>query len=284
MQKTNFRKIKNLSVSVVLYKTEEKEVQHVIDQLALSKLTLKLYLIDNSPTDAIKAKISLNDTIVYIHTGKNLGFGAGHNIAIHLAKDISEFHLVLNADVIFKSIILKNIYVYMKLHADIGLLSPKIYNLDGSLQYSVKLLPTPVNLIVRRFIPIKTLKERLNYKYELKFFNFDDIIEPPYVSGCFMFINTNVFEEISGFDERFFMYPEDIDLTRRIFKKYRVIFYPFEAIYHAHGKGSYKSKKLLYYHVTSMIKYFNKWGWFIDNDRKKINNNLISQIYKNQKK
>ena len=283
MQKTDARNIENLSISIVLYKTEEKEVRHIIEQLALTKLTHKLYLIDNSPTNDIKNKLSLNDKVIYKHIGKNLGFGAGHNIAINLAKDNFEFHLVLNVDVIFKVEILQEIYDYMASHTDIGLLSPKIYNLDGSLQYSVKLLPTPFNLIVRRFIPVKSLKERLNYNYELKFFNFKDIIEPPYVSGCFMFINTKVFENVFGFDERFFMYPEDIDLTRRIFKKHKVIYYPFATIYHAHGKGSYKNKKLLYYHITSMIKYFNKWGWFIDNDRKKINNNLISKINKNQK-
>lgn len=280
MQSTKVSKPLNLTISVVLFNTNINEIQGVIDELETSSLNYKLYLVDNSPNNSIQDKITVNEKVEYIFTGKNLGFGAGHNIAINLTKNIAQFHLVLNADVIFKATILKNIYDYMMLHNEVGLLSPKIYNLDGSIQYSVKLLPTPANLIVRRFIPINYLKEKLNYKYELKFFNFEDIIEPPYVSGCFMFLNTNVFKDITGFDERFFMYPEDIDLTRRIFKKHKVIYYPFEAIYHAHGKGSYKNNKLLYYHVTSMVKYFNKWGWFFDSERKKINKKLISQINK----
>ena len=278
MEKRNFKKNLNLTVSVVLFNTDVEEVQNVIDELHKLTLNYKLYLIDNSKFNLINDKLVLNENVEYIHTGKNLGFGAGHNVAINLAKAISEFHLVLNADVIFNPDILYNIYNYMVQNNQIGLLAPKIYNLDDTIQYSAKLLPTPMNLIVRRFLPIKFIQNKLDYNYELKFFNFDKIIEVPYVMGCFMFINTNVFDVVNGFDERFFMYPEDIDLTRRIYKKYKTIYYPLVSIKHKHGKGSYKSNKLLYYHVTSMIKYFNKWGWIFDKERRLINKNILSQF------
>jgi GT2 family glycosyltransferase len=268
----------NLAISIVLYKTDMAEIINVIQEVQNTDLKYKIFLVDNSPTNAIKANIPLSDKVEYIHTGENLGFGAGHNIAINRTKGIAEYHLVLNADVIFKAEILNTIYNYMVQNNQIGLLAPKIYNLDDTIQYSAKLLPTPMNLIVRRFLPIKFIQNKLDYNYELKFFNFDKIIEVPYVMGCFMFINTNVFDVVNGFDERFFMYPEDIDLTRRIYKKYKTIYYPLVSIKHKHGKGSYKSNKLLYYHVTSMIKYFNKWGWIFDKERRLINKNILSQF------
>jgi hypothetical protein len=268
----------NLAISIVLYNTDPTEIISVIEELQNTNLKYKIFLIDNSPTIAIKENIPLSDKVEYNHIGKNLGFGAGHNVAINRTKEIAEFHLVLNADVIFKAEILNTIYDFMKANNHIGLLAPKIYNLDGTIQYSAKLLPTPFNLIVRRFLPIKYIQEKLNYKYELKFFDFEKIIDVPYVMGCFMFINTRVFKDVNGFDERFFMYPEDIDLTRRIYKQYKTIYYPFVSIKHKHGKGSYKSNKLLYYHVTSMIKYFNKWGWFFDRERKLINKKILSQF------
>jgi hypothetical protein len=166
----------------------------------------------------------------------------------------------------------------MVVNQDVGLLGPKIFNPDGTVQYSAKLLPTPANLIVRRFIPSESLKEKMNHNYEFHFFDFNRIIQVPYLMGCFMFINTKVFKNVKGFDEQFFMYPEDIDLTRRIHENFKTIYYPEVTIVHQHGRGSYKNRKLLYYHVTSMIKYFNKWGWFFDKERKVINEKILRQF------
>ena len=145
----------NLSVSIVLFNTDLNEILNVLSTLLVSKLNLKIYLVDNSPTDKIKDGIPIHEKIEYIHTGKNLGFGAGHNVAIKKAINNSEFHLVLNADVDFNAAILNEMYAYMKEHQETGLMAPKIFNPDGTIQYSAKLLPTPANLIVRRFIPIK---------------------------------------------------------------------------------------------------------------------------------
>jgi GT2 family glycosyltransferase len=266
-----------LTVSIVLYETDFNEIQNVLNILKASKLKPEIFLVDNSPIDRLKNNIELTG-VNYIHRGKNVGFGAGHNVAIEKIKEISEYHLVLNADVDFHPSILEEIYDYMNVNQELGLLAPKIYNLDGSIQYSAKLLPTPLNLIVRRFIPIQKLIDKLNNRYEFRFFSFDRIIDVPYVMGCFMFINCKVFKNVSGFDERFFMYPEDIDLTRRIHKHARTIYYPNVSIVHSHGKGSYKNRKLLYYHVTSMIKYFNKWGWIFDRERKEINSRIMKQF------
>lgn len=73
------------------------------------------------------------------------------------------------------------------------------------------------------------------------------------------------------FDERFFMYPEDIDLCRRIHRKYKTLYVPSPIVVHHHRKASYKSTRMLWVHIINMIKYFNKWGWWIDRERKQIN-------------
>lgn len=268
----------NLTVSVVLFNTDVEEILNIEHIISESSLKIKLFFVDNSPTNSMQSLFVSKRNVEYIHTGNNLGFGAGHNVAIEISKDISEYHLVLNADVNFKPKILEHIYEYMNQNKDVGLLAPKILNPDGTLQYSAKLLPSPANLIVRRFIPIRLVQKKMDYNYEFHFFDFNSIINVPYVMGCFMFINSKVFDSVKGFDERFFMYPEDIDLTRRIHENFKTIYYPKVVITHKHGKGSYKSLKLLYYHVTSMVKYFNKWGWFFDSKRKKINESILAQF------
>ena len=103
-------------------------------------------------------------------------------------------------------------------------------------------------------------------------------MEVPYLSGCFMFLRTEALKKAGLFDERFFMYPEDIDLTRRIHMRYKTKYYPKVSIVHAHEKGSYKNISLFYIHLKNMIKYFNKWGWFFDKERKKINARILSQF------
>lgn len=268
----------NLTVSIVLYKSKTAEVIKVVETLLMSPLHLTIFLVDNSPTQGLKEKLCVFPNVEYIYTGKNLGFGAGHNIAINRSKNLSEFHLILNSDVVFEANILNEIYTFMKEHPEVGLLAPKVYNADGTIQFSAKLLPSPANLIVRRFIPIKAIKERMDKRYEFKFFTFDSIIEAPFLMGCFLFINTKVLDEISGFDERFFMYTEDIDLTRRIQENYKTIYYPFVSICHAHGRGSYRNPKLLLYHIGAAFKYFNKWGWFFDKKRKVINARTLEQF------
>ena len=96
-----------------------------------------------------------------------------------------------------------------------------------------------------------------------------------------MFVRTSVFEKSGLFDPRYFMYLEDYDLIRRINMNSKTIFYPGVSIIHGHAKESYKNGKLLKIHIQSAIKYFNKWGWFFDNERKRINQEILSVIKNN---
>ena len=268
----------DICASIVLYNTNVDEITHVLDILHKSPLKIKIFLIDNSPTDSIKDAFAKYVKAEYIFTGKNLGFGSGHNIAINKARDISEFHLILNADVDFDYSILEEMYAYMKAHEEVGLSGPKVLNPDGTIQYSAKLLPTPLDLIIRRFVPFKSIRDKIDYNYELKFSDFSKVVEIPFLMGCFLLINSKVFKKIGGFDERFFMYIEDIDLTRRIHNNHKTIYYPSVSISHIHGKESYSNYSLMISHMISAIKYFNKWGWFFDKERKEINAKIRNQF------
>ncbi|RMH00897.1 MAG: glycosyltransferase family 2 protein, partial [Aquificota bacterium] len=67
------------------------------------------------------------------------------------------------------------------------------------------------------------------------------------------------------------------DLSRRVHKVSRTVFYPNVCIYHEWGRRSYKSLKLLLYHTKDAISYFNKWGWFFDKDRDEINRKILQK-------
>ena len=80
------------------------------------------------------------------------------------------------------------------------------------------------------------------------------------------------------FDERYFMYLEDFDLMRRLHRVGKTIFYPDVSIIHNHAKESYKSKKMLKIYIQSAIKYFNKFGWFFDRERRLMNKQILKEI------
>ena len=103
-------------------------------------------------------------------------------------------------------------------------------------------------------------------------------MDVPYLSGCFMLLRNDCLRKIGLFDENIFLYTEDIDLTRRIHKHYRTVFYPDVSIYHIHERGSYKSLVPFLIHLRSAVKYFNKWGWFNDPDREFINKATILRL------
>jgi GT2 family glycosyltransferase len=115
-------------------------------------------------------------------------------------------------------------------------------------------------------------------KFELHHLDYDKAFQAPYIHGCFMLLRTEALKRVGLFDERFFMYPEDIDLTRRIYSHYKTMYNPAVEIVHEHEKGSYKSFRLLGIHLVNMVKYFNKWGWFFDKERSIINKRTLEQL------
>lgn len=268
----------NISASLVLYNNKKQDIINVINSITNSKIEINLYIIDNSQNDELGKHLD-KSSIQYIKTDTNLGFGKAHNIGIRKAiESKSHYHLILNPDISFDEFAVEKLVLRAEKDKGIGLIMPNIIYPDGNIQYLCKLLPTPVNLIFRRFLPFKSIVNKLNDQYELKKMDFSKENEVPSLSGCFMFVRTSVLDKVAGFDERYFMYLEDVDLCRKIGEVSKLIYYPDVSIVHNYEKGSYKNKKLLIYHIKSSIKYFNKWGWVFDRKRSAINNKTIKSL------
>lgn len=271
---------KKVSAAIVAYKSNPAEIQKAAYSfLQTQGFEKKLIIIDHSPSSELSAYFKEMEHTVYFHHPENGGFGAGHNLAIQKVTDQSDFHLVLNPDVYFDATVLPTMVQYLESHSNVGALMPKIINPSGELQYLAKLLPTPFDLLFKRFLPAAWTKKR-SEKFQLKFTDYQQIMNVPYLSGCFMFLRMEVLKEIGLFDERFFMYPEDIDLSRRIHTQYETQFFPNVSIVHSHQAASYKSMKMLWIHSFNMMKYFNKWGWIFDKQRKKMNQACLERLQK----
>lgn len=271
-----------ISASIVLYNTDQYQLSRVLDCLASSKAVCRVFLVDNSPIKRDSKLFNLPN-VTYIYVGENLGYGAGHNIAIRLSiESNADFHFILNPDIYFEPDVLYQMIARMREDDSIGQLMPKVIYPDGRLQYLCKLIPSPFDLFFRRFLrgPFKEIARNRAEHFELRFTGYKHEMDVPYLSGCFMLFRVSALKKVGLFDERFFMYPEDVDITRRMHAKFRTIFFPSAVIVHDHAKESYKSIKMLWIHVTNMIKYFNKWGWFFDAERKVVNKKVIELLRK----
>ena len=267
-----------VTATIVTYKENADVLKNAINSFLNTPLNVRLYIVDNSPTDELRSLCENIDRVEYIFNNANIGFGAAHNIIMRQLDKLGVYHLVLNPDISFGNGIIEALVDYLQQNQEVGIVMPKVLYPDGSLQYLCKLLPTPLNWIARSFIPISAIRRKIDYNFEMHFTDYNTVVEVPYLSGCFLFMPRHVIEEVGVFDEGIFMYGEDTDLCRRIGKKYKSMYYPVVSVFHHFRKGSHKNLRLFKIHVKAAIYYFNKWGWFVDPDRRRINRR-IKKLY-----
>lgn len=271
-----------ITASIVIFNTPRTQIDMFLRSV-IPSVVQKLFIIDNSPNDRWRELENLSEKIRYIHN-ENLGYGASHNLAMNLALESgADYHVVLNPDISFEPEVLEKLGKFMDENKDAVYVLPKVIYPNGELQYLCKLLPTPADLIFRRFVPsigfFKKWKKNKNARYCLKNSGYNKIMNPPCLSGCFMFMRlsaiaaNNIF-----FDDRFFMYFEDFDLIRRLHRIGKTLYNPDYTIVHDHAQESYKSFKMLITHIKSAFRYFNKYGWFFDRERKNWNKIIQKEI------
>lgn len=260
--------------SLVLYRHEFSSVSKTIDSLVNESSISKIVIVDNGDYCSWLDSLCLSKVEI-IKLKDNQGFGSGHNAVFERYKDETEFFLICNPDIFFKQGEVDALYRFSR-QKNISLSIPKIVYPDGKLQHSCKLLPNPYQLFMRRFFFRFT--KNMNSDYELHHADYSKPFFAPSLSGCFMLIDASVLKSIGGFDTRFFLYLEDVDLSRRIAIKFPVSYFPDSVVVHESQRRSYTDIKFLFYHAASAIKYFNKWGWFRDRQRVYLNKKSLESV------
>lgn len=236
-------------------------------------------LIDNSPTygenaseilEELKSNQKLKKTKIhfrYLHFPENLGYGAANNRSILESK--TKFHLILNPDIKMIPQTIELCIRYLKENPNCDAVVPAVLNWESfgkevdfdDLQFLVKSYPTVFVLFLRAFAPNfirKFFHKRLD-SYDLREKDWQLTQKSvPLVSGCFIFAKTESLRKIGGFDESFFLYFEDFDLSMRLNRK---DYFPEIKIYHKGGNSSKKGFLHIRLFVTSAFRFFNKFGW-----------------------
>ncbi len=245
--------------------------------LADSGVVGRVYVVDNSSSESTAAVCAEYSGIVKYIPHPNTGYGDAHNVALHQSIEAGTvLHLVINSDVYFRPGTLTACVAYMADNPEVVQLIPHTVYPDGSEQYVIHPLPTPLDMFMRGFLPESWLKRRRR-RYQLRDRDPKATINAPYHHGCFMLLRTAAVARVGLFDPRFFMYPEDIDLTRRMHRIGRTVYWPGAEIVHAHRAESKRSGRMRRIHITNMLRYFRKWGFFFDPERRQVNRRLMKE-------
>lgn len=270
----------SVSVSIVVHRSPVGQLRHALECILRSDYVGRVDIVDNSPDDSLQCVTDgLPDCgrVWYRHVD-NHGYGAGHNVAIRDAMSEGfEYHLVMNADVWWEGDVIGLIADFICRRPEAGMAMPRVRYPDGRLQYACRLLPTPFDVFAKRFLPSGWIRTRMR-RYLMADADHGKEFNPPYLLGSFLFFRMDALRRAGLFDERFFMYPEDIDITRRVHRYSPTLFFPEAEIVHEHAASSRRNYRMLWIHIVNMVRYFNKWGWFVDRERRRFNRRIIKEF------
>lgn len=203
--------------------------------------------------------------ITLVNSGSNLGYGRANNLGVKHAK--GEYILILNPDVSVESDTLQKMVSYMEQHSDVGVLGPQLYFFNGQIQDSCRRFMRPMDLLIKR-TPLqrfKFFKQRLD-QYIMADYSHKITQEVDLVTGACIMLPKTVFEKVSGFDSRYFLFMEDADLCRKVWEAgYRVVYFPQARALHYHKRLSGGNvlwllrQRVFWIHLSSAMKYFWKW-------------------------
>ncbi|GAA3769199.1 glycosyltransferase family protein [Terriglobus aquaticus] len=273
------------SASLVVYQTPAAELQQLLQ--TLQSAVDVWVLVDNSVDQKQEAEERKQATLacggIYVPSPTNVGFGGGHNVALSYLRDAgfaTRYHLMVNPDIVFDPAILSPLTQVLNERPDVGWVMPQVRSGDGSVQPLCKLLPTPFDLLGRRFVPsfVRRLLGLSQDDYEMKGIADLSSEDVPFLSGCFVFARYDLLQKANGFDSRYFMYMEDVDLSRRFRRYGKLLYWPEVHVIHGHRRGSYHDLRLTLLHIRSAILYFQRWGWFSDRERSALNAQALRSL------
>jgi GT2 family glycosyltransferase len=255
-----------LSISIVVYKKYDDVLLAIdsIERFTDKSLSKKLYIVDNSGyadgnhyKSAFLESLSKYDDVEYVDTKKNLGFGKGHNYIIPCLN--SDYHAIVNPDIVLYSDVFTPLVSFLSENQDVGMTAPVLTDEYNNVLRVYRRDITVYDLLCR-YVRIKPLKKRLDF-HTMEDVDKTKNFDCEFVQGSFLVVRTDLFKNVRGFDDRYFMYAEDADLCRTIRKQSRIVVHPVVRVVHKWEKASHTNFKLTRIHAVSLVKYFNKWGW-----------------------
>ncbi len=230
-----------LSIIILSYNTKDITLKCLRSVYQSLNTDSEVIVVDNASTDGSKETLADfghgRDNFRLIENKKNLGYPAGNNQAIKVAH--GQYILLLNSDVIIKELNFDKVLNYLDENKNIGVLTVKVLLNNGQIDpASHRGFPTIWNSFCY-FLKLEKLFSRVPFLnkvfcgYHLTWNNLNSIHEIDSPNGAFYLTRKDILDKIGGFDEHFFMYGEDLDLSYRIKRLgYKIVYYPHYQVTH----------------------------------------------------
>jgi len=234
-----------------------------------SKYSVVLTVVDNASNDGSADFIEKNyPKINLIKSSKNLGFSAGNNYA--LKKSIADYIMLLNSDTELteKSKNIDTLVDMLEKDKNIGMVTPKLLLTDNKMDLACHRGEPSLLDCFFYFFGFEKLfpKIKIFTHYHLLHKDLNTLHEVDVITGACMIMKLKSFQDVEFFDERYFMYSEDVDLCKKYRQKgYKIIYNPAVEIIHHKYKSTFesndktnrrKTKKIFY---NSLLIYYDKW-------------------------
>jgi len=262
----NHSKERQLLLLLVAYHPSQREVEQL--QACLAELPPQMgYAVvvnDHHPGEPVEQLAPGADG--FLANPDNPGYGRAVNRLVAHLGQLPPYIGVLNTDLSWPSGTFEQLLGWLQQHPQVSLAVPQILDEDGSPQKLCKQNPTVLGLFSRRFLPdwLKpTWLKRYDRWYVMADKDYQKVFEVPYLSGCCMLIRSEAFRRAGGFDERYFLYLEDADLTRSLARQGRCVHLPVAGVVHGWGRGNYHNLGLMAVNLISAWHYLRKWGWVL---------------------
>lgn len=258
----------DLSIVILNYynKNLAKELIKNILELNLA-YQYEIIVVDNNSHDGLKEIVEKNyPQITFIQSEKNGGFAYGNNLGIKRAS--GKYIMIMNPDLAILSDAIDKLYSYMESHPQVGLAGPRLINADKSVQYSCTDWPDwKLPFYRRTSLANSRAGKKWLYKYLKKDLDHSKNSLVPALFGACLIFRKDALVKVGLLDERYFMYMEDLDWSRRFWESgYQVAYVGESEIIHLHRRQSAGDNILLTsfsktarHHVISFIKYLIKF-------------------------
>jgi hypothetical protein len=256
----------DLSIIIVNYKSQEKVLKCLaaLKKAELGDLQYEIIIVDNNSGDDLAEVAAKFPEVKIIKSEKNLGMGGGNNLGAKHSQ--GESILILNPDTAVLGDAIVKMHRHLRENPAVGIVGPKLLNTDGTLQYSAMRFPKLHTPILRRTFLGRFFPKHLN-NFLMKDFDHASVKEVDWLMGSSLMLRRDILEKDGYiFDEKFFMYFEDIELCRRILKKhgFKVVYFPEAVVIHDHARESADkpwfvapfADRLAREHLKSWFRYF----------------------------
>ena len=255
---------RQLLLLLVAYHPSALEVKHLQACLAAlpPEVGYAVVVNDHQPGEPVEQLAAGAD--LFLANPDNPGYGRAVNRLVVRLGQLPPYIGVLNTDLSWEPGSFEQMLAWLQHHPTVNLAVPQILDEHGTPQKLCKHHPTVLGLFSRRFLP-HWLKpgwlQRYDRWYVMADQNYEEVFEAPYLSGCCMLMRSEAFRRAGGFDERYFLYLEDADLTRSLALDGRCVHLPVAGVVHGWGRGNYRNLRLMAVNLASAWHYFRKWGW-----------------------